>query len=161
MLYWCGRWGVGPDDAEDVAQEVFRGAAAALEGFRRDRPGDTFRGWLRGITRHKVLLHFRAGRDQTAAAGGSEALLQLHQVADLEGAEEGPAEQVSALYRRALDLVRGEFEPRTWDAFWRTAVDGRPPAELAAELGMTPAAIRQAKSRVLRRLKREVGDLLD
>jgi RNA polymerase sigma-70 factor (ECF subfamily) len=57
--------------------------------------------------------------------------------------------------------VRGEIEPRTWEAFWRTAVDGRPPAHLAAELGMTAAAIRQAKSRVLRRLKREVGDLLD
>ena len=40
-------------------------------------------------------------------------------------------------------------------------MDGQPPAELAADLGMTPTAIRQAKSRVLRPLEREVGDLLD
>jgi hypothetical protein len=32
---------------------------------------------------------------------------------------------------------------------------------LADQLQMSPASIRQAKSRVLRRLKREVGDLLD
>ena len=27
---------------------------------------------------------------------------------------------------RAVELVRGEFEERTWQAFWRVAVDGRP-----------------------------------
>jgi hypothetical protein len=32
---------------------------------------------------------------------------------------------------------------------------------LTAELGMTANAIRQAKARVLRRLKEEVGDLFD
>jgi len=41
---------------EDVAQEVFRVAAASIEKFRRERPGDSFRGWLRGITRNFTLL---------------------------------------------------------------------------------------------------------
>ena len=57
--------------------------------------------------------------------------------------------------------MRGEFEERTWRAFWMTAIEGRSPVELTADLGMTPAAIRQAKSRVLRRLRQEMGDLLD
>jgi RNA polymerase sigma-70 factor (ECF subfamily) len=60
-----------------------------------------------------------------------------------------------------VELVRGEFEERTWQAFWLTTIDGRAPAALADELGMTSAAIRQAKSRVLRRLKQEMGELLD
>jgi RNA polymerase sigma-70 factor (ECF subfamily) len=52
VLSWCTRAGVHAADAEDVAQEVFLAAAHALDHFRRDRPGDTFRGWLRVITRN-------------------------------------------------------------------------------------------------------------
>jgi RNA polymerase sigma-70 factor (ECF subfamily) len=40
-------------------------------------------------------------------------------------------------------------------------VDGNSATEVAAELGATAATVRQAKSRVLRRLKQIVGDLSD
>src|SRR5262249_53928484 len=56
VLAWCARAGVSASDAEDVAQEVFTAAAAALDRFRHDRPGDTFRGWLRAITRNQILV---------------------------------------------------------------------------------------------------------
>jgi RNA polymerase sigma-70 factor (ECF subfamily) len=162
VLYWCGRGGLHGADAEDVAQEVFAAASAGLANFRRDRPGDTFRGWLRGITRNQVLLHFRHNRGRALAEGGSDAWLHLQEVADrLAAPEDGEAAQVSQLYRRAVEEVRGHFEERTWLAFWRTVIDGQSPAELAAELGMSPAAIRQAKCRVLRRLKEEAGELLE
>jgi RNA polymerase sigma-70 factor (ECF subfamily) len=71
-----------------------------------------------------------------------------------------PAE-VSNFYRRALELVRGEFTERTWQAFWLTVVEGRAPSARTAELNMTANTIRQAKSRVLRRLKQELGELLE
>jgi RNA polymerase sigma-70 factor (ECF subfamily) len=69
-------------------------------------------------------------------------------------------EDLTALYHRALDLVRGEFENRTWEAFWRVAVGGQTPDTIAADLGVTPAAVRKAKSRVLHRLRQEIGDLI-
>jgi RNA polymerase sigma-70 factor (ECF subfamily) len=56
--------------------------------------------------------------------------------------------------------VQSEFEERTWKAFWRVAVEDRTPAEVGAEMGITPNAVRQAKSRVLRRLKEEMSDLI-
>jgi RNA polymerase sigma-70 factor (ECF subfamily) len=68
---------------------------------------------------------------------------------------------VVQVYLRALEQVRAQFQAQTWQAFWRTAVDGVSPAEVVGELGMSLAAIRQAKSRVLRRLKQEMGELLD
>ena len=61
--------------------------------------------------------------------------------------------------RRVLESIRAEFEPRTWQAFWRIVVDGQSPAEVAATLGMSLPAVYQAKSRVLRRLRRELGSL--
>jgi RNA polymerase sigma-70 factor (ECF subfamily) len=159
LHYWCQQWGVRGPDAEDVAQEVFQAVAGAMSQFRRDRSTDTFRGWLRGITRHKLLDHLRRGNNQPHGQGGTDAQRRLLAVPeeDSQLAEE-PAEEVSALYHRALDQVRCEFEERTWQAFWRSAVDGHAPVDIAADLGVTPAAVRMAKSRVLRRLREEVGD---
>ena len=68
-------------------------------------------------------------------------------------------EQFSALVRRALVQLRGEFEPRTWQAFWATAVDELPSADVAGQLGMTANAVRMAKSRVLHRLREDSATL--
>jgi RNA polymerase sigma-70 factor (ECF subfamily) len=163
--HWCVKSGVRGADAEDVAQEVLRAAASHMGDFRRDRPGDSFRAWLRGITRNMVLQHFRRGGRHPQASGGTDAQRRLQAVADMGSAaepdeDEDPAEELDALRRRALELVRGEFEDRTWQAFWMTVVEGRSPVDIAADTGVSPAAVRMAKSRVLRRLKEEFGELI-
>jgi RNA polymerase sigma-70 factor, ECF subfamily len=157
---WCHHQDVRGADADDVAQEVFQAVATGLDQFQKDRPGDTFRGWLRGITRHKLSDFFRRQSTQPQAQGGTAAGQQLQQVAQPEITlpDETP-QQLAELYQRALELVQSEFEPKTWRAFWRTAVDGQSPADIAAELGMSAPAVRMAKSRVLHRLKQEIGDL--
>jgi RNA polymerase sigma-70 factor (ECF subfamily) len=92
---------------------------------------------------------------------GSDAWNHLQAVPDpLAGAEGEEADEINQLFRKALDLVRAEFQESTWQVFWLTAVEGRSPTTVAEELGMTLPAVRQAKSRVLRRLKQEMGDLL-
>src|SRR6476620_2449763 len=48
VAFWCRRAHCPAEEVEDVTQEVFAAAAAGLATFRRDRPGDSFRGWLRG-----------------------------------------------------------------------------------------------------------------
>jgi RNA polymerase sigma-70 factor (ECF subfamily) len=159
VLGWCRGWGLRDEDAADVFQEVFQAVAAHLSGFHRDRPGDTFRGWLRTITRNKVTDHYRKREREPAAAGGSEARDRLARVPGAVPPDDEAGEAADAgLLHRALSMIRGEFEPRTWEAFWRTAVDGRAAADVAAELGMTPGAVRVAKSRVLHRLRTDLGD---
>lgn len=161
VQFWCRRAGVSSADAEDVAQEVFAAAAAGIDKFHRDRPGDSFRGWLRGIARNQVLMYFRKNRRQILAEGGSDAQYRLEQLADpLPMPLEGESVQVSEVHRRALELVRGDFAEPTWQAFWLTAVEGRSPSALVDELGMSEESIRQAKSRVRRRLRQELGELL-
>lgn len=159
VLRWCVRQGVDGADAEDIRQQVFQSVALNFDTFRHDQPGDTFRGWLRVITRNKLLDHFRKRNNQPLARGGTDANRRLEQFAEPELPEDSD-EDLSALYHRALELVRGEFEPHTWTAFWRVAVDGAATADVAAELGMTPAAVRKAKSRILLRLREEIGDVI-
>jgi RNA polymerase sigma-70 factor (ECF subfamily) len=159
---WCAAAHVTGADADDVVQEVFRNALTSLAGFRKDRPGDTFRGWLRTITRRMLGRHNQRQARQPRARGGTDAQLRLAEVpGPAELPDEDPPEARQGLYRRALDLVRTQFEEKTWQMFWRAVVDDQPPAAVAAQFGATPATVRKAKSRVLHRLKQEVGDAID
>jgi RNA polymerase sigma-70 factor (ECF subfamily) len=159
VYQWCRRASLRAEDAADVSQEVFRTVAARIADFRRSRPGDSFRGWLWTITRHKIGDHLRRLHRQPAAAGGSEAQLRLLDLPEQGSAEEADPTEMTSLVHRALDLIRPEFEDRTWQAFWRATVEGHAPKDIAADLGVTPDAIRMAKSRVLRRLREELPDL--
>jgi RNA polymerase sigma-70 factor (ECF subfamily) len=162
VLFWCHHGGLRGLDAEDVSQEVFAAVARDLKSFRRDRPGDTFRGWMRTITRNQILRHFRKNSDQAQGAGGSDAWQALQNVADpLAGCESEEQFEFSQLCRHAMEQVRVDFEEKTWQAFWLTVIEGRLPVDLTSELGMSPASIRKAKSRVLHRLKQQVGELLE
>jgi RNA polymerase sigma-70 factor, ECF subfamily len=160
VLHWCRQWGLREDDAADVFQDVFQSVASHLAGFRRDPSGGTFRGWLRTITRNKVNDAMRRRRREPIGVGGSEAQAQLTQFPERPAPDEDGSGDaaVSALLRRGLELIRDEFEARTWQAFWLTAVEGRAPKDVAAELGMSGGAVRVAKSRVLHRLRAALGD---
>lgn len=162
---WCRRWGVGEQDVIDLLQEVFLSVAGNLDRFRKERPVDTFRGWLYTITRNKVRDHFRRRDAEPVAVGGSEALLRLQQILDPNAdseptlmADDGILDE---LLRKALDSIRGEFHDRTWQAFWGVVVEGRLASDVAADLEMTPGSVRVSKSRVLLRLRRELGDAPD
>ncbi len=161
VYHWCRRSGLRAEDAADVVQEVFRAVASAIERFRQDRPGDTFRGWLWTITRNKIRDFARSEKGKPLAAGGTAAYERMIEIPDEEpettdGTDLTPP--IKRLYQRALELIRSEFEESTWHAFRLTALEGRNSTEAAEELGSTPQAIRQAKSRVFRRLRAELGD---
>lgn len=164
VYHWCRKLDLPEQEMPDVFQEVFQAVARKINDFRNDRPGDTFRGWLRTITRSKVLDHYRRKTRQPIAAGGTDANLQFAQLAspDLDD-DDAPAEQKaqSQLYHRALQLIQEDFEPRTWQAFWKVVVDGKSTRDAADELDMKPGTVRVAKSRVLQRLRQELGDVIE
>lgn len=60
---------------------------------------------------------------------------------------------------RAMALMRTHFEKTTWQAFWRTAVDGCSPDEVAKELGLSRWNVYKARSRVLQRLRADLNGL--
>jgi len=164
VYHWGRRHLLSAEDASDLTQEVFSAVAGAIDRFLHSPEHGTFRGWLWTIARNKLRDHFRRAVQREEAAGGTEAWLRLSSVPEHWSDDSCNATdrvELQWLFRRALDRVRCEFEDRTWQAFWLSTVEQRDTAAIAAELGFSANSVRQAKSRVLRRLRRELGDAED
>jgi RNA polymerase sigma-70 factor (ECF subfamily) len=160
---WCRRSNLTAEDAADVVQEVLSAVMIHLPDFRRDRPEDSFGGWLATITRNKIREHYRRQQGKAEARGGSTAQRQMADIPQPpEPSEESirpDAQTAACLSRRVLDMIRAEFEVRTWEAFWRVSVGGQLPADVASDLKMSVPAVHMAKCRVLRRFRQVLGEL--
>jgi RNA polymerase sigma-70 factor (ECF subfamily) len=162
VFEWCRRGGLQAADAADVGQQVFLSVARGVREFHREGEGGSFRAWLRTITRNRLCDYFRAVRTHGDRAVGGDGLQKLEEMIEDSVASDPDADHAeeALLFRRATELMRAEFEERTWQAFWKVVIDGGRPAEVALELGMSPNAVYLARGRVLRRLREEFGDLL-
>ena len=150
------------DEGDDLAQEVLVVLFRELPSFERRRDG-SFRAWLRQITVNRIRAFRKLQRKQPRTGLGDEAERLLAQLADPRSdlAQRWDQEHDTHVFRKLLAIVRPDFEPHTWRAFTRFALEGRSAAQVAAELGMSASAVVQAKFRILKRLRREAGDLLD
>jgi len=159
MVYrWARQAGLQPQDAADVVQDVFHSVATNVGKFEHQANGGGFRGWLWTIARNKIRDHYRNLKGKARGTGGTAALDQIQQLPESPPAtssESGHIE-ISNLRRRAMELVRGDFEEQTWRAFWRAAVEGDTPADVAADLGISVWAVYKARARVLSRLRQEL-----
>jgi RNA polymerase sigma-70 factor (ECF subfamily) len=163
IYFWCRKNGLSPDDAADIFQEVFRALAKHLPTFRKERDTDSFRGWLWTITRNKIRDLHKVRNGKAVAVGGSNALRRLAELP-----EELPSDLsrtgetgLAAVIRQIMDSVCETFEPKTWQAFWRVAIDDIPAAVVAIELEISIDSVYQAKSRVIRKLRPKLGDFAE
>src|SRR5262249_29863843 len=114
------------------------------------------------VTRNKIHDLFRRRAGQAAAAGGTDAQMRLLAVPDPLPDDDASDQPVLHQQLHAtLEAIRGEFEPRTWQAFSAVQMEGRDTGEVGRELSMTTAAVRKARLRVLQRLRLELGELLE
>jgi RNA polymerase sigma-70 factor (ECF subfamily) len=157
--------GLQDADAADLMQDVLRSVARNAHRMEYDPKRGTFRGWLYTVTRNKIYNFLSAQRNRPRGTGDADA----HERLDATPARDdgtGPDAEWEKEYQRrlsarAMERVKDEFQPATWKAFWETAVEGKPAAEVGAGLKMSPGAVYVAKSRVLARLRDEVKKLLD
>ncbi len=155
LLDWARHQGFHAADAEDLAQTVLVKLIRLMPGYVR-RDGESFRGWLFTICRNEChdLRTRRGTRPMPGDAG-------LHTVAAPPRDDLGEAEYRRHLVGRAMELVRTDFSPGVWAAFTGFVLDGHNAADVARALGTTANAVYQSRYRVLRRLRDELGGLLD
>lgn len=155
LLEWARLQGLQPTDDEDLAQVALVKLIRLLPGYER-RDGQTFRGWLFAVCRHECR-DFRTRRDTRPLPGSAG----LDTVVAPRTEDPDEADYRQQLVSRALELIRADFTADVWAAFNGVALGGRTAADVARDLGMTANAVYQARYRVLRRLRDELGGLLE
>jgi RNA polymerase sigma-70 factor, ECF subfamily len=156
LYHWAHRIRLQDQDAADLVQDVFTVLVQKLPEFQYDRQR-SFRAWLKTVLLNKWREHQR--RRAPVALEGNGNSVAAPPDAEPDGLSE--AEYRQQLVQRTLKLIRPEFQPATWQAFWQSFIAGRPAPEVARDLGITVNAVYIAKCRVLRRLRRELDGLLD
>ena len=164
--------GLPPEDREDIAQEVMMAAIDALRKHRYDREVGRFKTWLKGVIHHKVIdaqnvrARRRAGdtepRPDSPVARGRpgtpfDELPDPHPTPDEQFEADFEAEWQKVAMEEALDEIRLEVDPLTYQAFDLYARKSRPPREVAKLLGLSRNAVYIAKTRILTRLREKLG----
>jgi RNA polymerase sigma-70 factor (ECF subfamily) len=149
------------DEADDLAQEVLMVLMRELPAFERQRHG-SFRAWLRLVTVNRVRAWNRDRGRLPRVGLGVEGEWLLSQLEDPVGelGRQWDRDHDRHVLQRLLSLVQPDFEPHTWQAFTRFALDGLSAADVARELGLSEGAVIQARFRILKRMREEAGDLL-
>jgi RNA polymerase sigma-70 factor (ECF subfamily) len=160
---WLHRYGVPAHDADDLTQEVLVAVVRDLPEFQHDQRRGALRRWLRTITVNRLRNYWRGRDARPVSVGGSGFAEALEQLEDPDSrlSRFWDAEHDRHVLRRVLERIRPDFAPATWLAFTRLVVNGEPTADVAAALGISVNAVRIAKSRVMQRLRQEIGGLLD
>jgi RNA polymerase sigma-70 factor, ECF subfamily len=153
--------GIG-DEVDDLAQEVLVVVLRELPKFERRRDG-AFRAWLRQITVNRIRAFWKSKRRQPITGGNDEVDYLLSQLADSTSdlARQWDRDHDNHVLQQLLSRVKGDFEPATWESFVRFALQGRPAAKVALELGVSENSVVLAKFRILKRLREEAADLID
>ena len=160
---WARKSNLKEPDAEDIVQDVFRNVASGLHKFQYGGPNHSFRGWLWTITRNAIRRYFNKLNGEVAVAeGGTNALMKMAEAPDWIDSEDADQPELavneeSAMMQRALKLIENDFADHVWKAFWRFTIDGHTAKEIAKDMDMTPSGVRQAKFRVLARLREVLG----
>lgn len=151
VFAFADRLGVPRERRLDFTQDVFLLVFEKIPSFvyRRDL---RFRGWLFSVMRNKHRDWHR--RERPAEA--------LPEVPDKgEPPDLAKEEFERFVVHRALAIMKSDFEEKTWRACWELVVEEKSGKETAAALGMTVAAVYQARTKVLRRLREELAGILD
>jgi RNA polymerase sigma-70 factor, ECF subfamily len=154
IYFWVCRIGVPTDDASDLVQEVFILLMKKLPEFQYDRRR-SFGAWLRVMTENRCRDYLRRRRPDRPGTDFPEPGVPDNTELFSE------SEYRQQIASRALQLMRAEFQPTTWKACWEHTVMGRPAEDISRELGISVNAVYVGKSRVLRRLREELTDLLE
>ena len=157
MIYrWAMRMNLSHEVGSELVQEVLALMVSKLPQFRYDR-SKSFRAWLRQVTLNRYRELVRGRRISTVT---------LENCAEPDASQPDPAafaeeaEYRREVIQRAAELIKGEFDSRTWDAFWDYVAVGRKPPEVAERLGISVNSVYLAKSRILKRLRAELDGLL-
>lgn len=154
--------GLQASDADDLAQQVLVSVSRAIGDWKKEPARGSFRQWLRTVARNAIINRFqRAPRE--VAVGGSKFLSACQEIAapTTEIVQWIDAEHERSVLRLAATRIERVVAKTTWQAFWRTAMNGESVQDVAKALGISVGKVYGAKGRVMKMLTSEVAKIQD
>lgn len=157
LFYWAQQTGLQSQDAADLVQDVLTIVFRKLPDFKYD-PNKSFRSWLQTITLNRYREYGRKRSvSRNALTGTALNLLPAESVAE----STWDLSYQRSLFSTAMEMLKDEFRPKTWEAVRKFVLENRPAAEIAKETGVSVWTIYAAKSRLLARLREELKGLVE
>ena len=157
IMTWMLLAGVDSSDAPDLLQDVWRSVLMSLKNFRREKPDDTFRGWLRTIAQRRIADYFESRSQQPRNLPLAQLeSLQSHNLLTDEIAA-NVSERVTLL-QKYMQQVESEVKPNTWLVFQMHVIEEKSVEEVAAILKIPTYSVYTSKSRVIKRLRELLQD---
>lgn len=161
VYFWCHACGLSHSDVEDVSQQTFLNIYGSLNQFQRNTPHQSFRAWIRSITRSRITDHWRSVAMEPPTERESDGAINLRDWPESIDEEEQLKFETKLLFEKAVKLIQQEFSQRDFQVIWKVAVDGQSARDVAIELGISPNAVHIINSRIRSRVRQEFGDLID
>ncbi|MEO1615623.1 MAG: sigma-70 family RNA polymerase sigma factor [Planctomycetota bacterium] len=140
-------------DAIEVTQEVLGGVLQSIDSWDGTRKDSTFRGWLHRIAQNKAVNHVRKlGREDFTEESILEAAHAGRSANTCPERDQFDIEYERQLFRWAAERVRPTVKKENWIAFWRTAVEDLPIAQVASDLGVEASVVHVARCRIMNRI---------
>lgn len=169
IRYWCRlkKDVLSRPERQDISADVLQRVSTSIGKFDLTREARSFRGWLRRITENRIsdFLQERAKRKDIVCLSDVPEHLNIPnpvmemQDVDDELALEQEAEERFILLKQILNRIKPEFREKSWDVFHLILVAEKDSSEIAEMTGMTGPAIRQIRSRILKRIREEYAEL--
>jgi RNA polymerase sigma factor (sigma-70 family) len=162
LIYgYLRKHGLQDADAADLTQTCMRQVATHIGSLEHDPRRGKFRGWLFTIVRNRWRNFCAQPQRLQQGSGDSQVrrFLETQPGPEADEASEWDREYQRGLFAWAAEQIRPQVQETTWQAFWQTAVEGKPSKEVAQSLGLSVAAVYLAKGRVVARLQSLIQEL--
>ena len=143
-----------PADCDDVAQDVMLSLSKAMPGFEYDPAKGKFRSYLKTAALRAIFRRSHQRHGEIALGTIEEAT----RIAEADAAVDEAWELEWQRYhlRQAMGALQTEFNETDRKAFQHYAIEGHDAQETAAEFGISVNQVYHAKSRILKRLEKQI-----
>jgi len=161
------KMGMQPADVGDVTQEVLLHLTRVVQQWDPKKSSGSFRGWLYRVSRNLMIRWISRQDENDVGSGNSDVKEWLAQqpdpkiVVDDVAGRDFDIEFQREAFAHAIDAVRGNFQSRTWQAFWMTVVENQSISDVSQQIDLRPGAIYVARSRVMSQLRKEVKRMVN
>ena len=155
LMRKASRSNLGPEDCEDLVQEVLIAVRRALPDFVYDPARGPFGGWLMKIATNALKDEYRKRGRSLPTEQPPSSVVHLGGVDQCAVAPEEAAiasEQMTAFFESLREL-ESESSQAHYSLFFEVKVRGRTCADVAREMGIAQATARKIVERLLKQLK--------